>query len=408
MSEFLSPYAVGKVLSGVLEALPLSRPNWMQTFFGNGFQTSERQTINFDRQYGIKNVMGQFVAPEADATPIQLGNFDTTEFYFSYAKEGWTDDSFTQINQRQLGDQFGVVNPLANAARRLQDKMVEAEHRFENLFEQCAVNIALYGGYEAVSEKHPRVRYNFNRTVATAYTDFQNPLMPSVNLTTTAVTAPWDSTITIMPVVATGGTGTWDSDANTGTYTAGMKAWTKALVTAGTATPVKDLVKMYATALKRTNLEAFHMSDDAYIAFNFDVETNYFAAATTTVSSIVSIQRDIIPRAQQVQGLTFRRMWTFDNGANLPIYTYNAVYHDRTTGVQTPYIGSGWVIGLPVADNGIKIYGRIMHPDAQYSAMPRWVNSWKNSKTGKWEWEEHTSFMMGHTQINALVSWKVK
>ena len=101
------------------------------------------------------------------------------------------------------------------------------------------------------------------------------------------------------------------------------------------------------------------------------------------------------------------RAYPLDNGITINIYTYNAVYHDRVTGAETAYIGSGWVIAIPPANNGLKVYGRIMHPRANYAAMPRWVNYWMNEKTGVEEWEYHTNFLMAHKDINSIVAWKV-
>jgi hypothetical protein len=67
----------------------------------------------------------------------------------------------------------------------------------------------------------------------------------------------------------------------------------------------------------------------------------------------------------------------------------------------------GWVMLLPPPATGVKVYGRIKHPLAEYAAMPRWINTWQNDKTGKREWEIHTSFMMLHTDIDSVVAWKV-
>jgi len=394
-TEFLTPYQAGKVLSGVIKALPILRPNFVQGFFTTKPPVLT-ETVNFDREFSIKNVVGTFVSFDKDATPIQLPDFSHTEMRFAYAKEDVTTDNFDVLNQRQLGQQFGQVDVMANQALRLQAKFVEAEQRIQNLFELTSSNLALYGGYEAFSEKHPRVRYDFKRTVISTVAGLSLKLIPSVNLTTTAVTAPWDSAQTIMPVIA-----------SSGGYTAGQKAWTKALVTAGTATPVLDLVRMYETIAKRTRVAAFHMSDNAYDAFNFDVNTNYKDAADVNISSILATSRDILPQAQNVQGLNLRRYWTFENGSSVPIYTYSGIYHDRSTGIEKSYLPDGFVVGFPDKSNGVKVHGRILHPRASYNAMPRWINYWTNSKTGMEEWEVHTNFLFGHTAIDALTSWKV-
>lgn len=392
-TTFLSPYDIAPLLSGVISGLEPQRPNWLQTFFGAP-QYTDRTRVNLDQEFNIKNVMGQFVSPNADATPIKLADFGTKELYFAYSKEAITSDDFDTLNTRQLGQEFGQVDVLANKAARLIKKMTLAEQRFENLFEKVASEIILYGGYQASGENHPIVRYDFGRTVIRTVSDLNNKkLIPSVNLTASAVTAPWDSSTTVLPVLSGG--------------TAGARAWSKANVDSGAATPVKDVVRIFETANARAGTEAVMMSDDAYEIFSYDLQKNYLAASDTTIVNAVRVSQDILPRVQQYRGLTYRRAYPLDNGLVINIYTYNAVYHDRITGVETSYVGSGWVVALPPAVNGLKVYGRIMHPRANWQAMPRWLNYWMNDKTGQEEYEYHTSFLLAHKDIDSVVSWKV-
>jgi Phage major capsid protein E. len=398
--EFLSPYQTGKVLEGVIAALPKVRPNFLQQAMFSGWITRNTLTVNFDKEFAVKNVVAEFVTPRADTTPIQLGNFGTTELYFAYSKESWGDDDFEVLDTRQIGEQFNSIPALMSIqARRLVEKATIAEQRFENLFELCSAHIAMYGAYAAKGEKHPTMLYNFGRNVISTYATLspEEALVPSCNLTTTAVTAPWDSTVTILPVIPT-----------SGGFTAGDKAWTKALVTAGSATPVADLAKMLQTASRwggRTT--AVIMQDSPYAAFNFDVNTNFADNASNTTATMVSNALDLGSRLKEVDGLTFRRFWTADNGVTIPIYTYNAKYNNRDTGTETQYIGDGWVICVPDTSNFMKIYGRIKHKAAKYMAMPRFIHRWMDDKTASEEFEEHTSFLLASTRINSLVAWKV-
>jgi predicted RNA-binding protein with TRAM domain len=391
---FLDPYQASKILSGVIPANKVKRPNWLQSYFSN-VSSTEKDTVNFDVEFTAKNTMGMFVLPESDVTPITLNEFGTKELRFSYAKEGLNSPDYEEINVRQLGQQFGTLDVMGNEAANLRSKLALSEQRFENLFELTATNILLYGGYQAASEKHPTIRYDFGRTVikTSANLDAMD-LVPSVNLTTTAVTAPWDSTQSIMPVL-------------TGTYSDGRKSWSNSNITAKTATPIKDLVKMYETAKFRAGTSVCLMSSDAYEGFNFDLITNYKDSSVTTLDVILRSQQDILPRVKDVQGLTYKRSFPLGNGELIDIYVYDAFYHTRTSGVATKYVPNGFVVLIPPADNGVKVYGRIKHPRANYAAMPRWINYWEEPKTGKREWEIHTNFLMGHTDIDSVVSWKV-
>jgi len=374
---FLDPYSASKVLSGVIPANKVKRPNWLQTFFGN-VSTTELDTVNFDVEFTAKNTMGMFVEPNVDATPIQLNDFGTKQLSFAYAKEGLSSPDYEEINTRQLGQAFGTVDVMANEVLDLRSKLALSEQRFENLFELVARDILIYGAYTAESEKHHKVYYNFGRTVITTETDLNNDLVPEADLTT---------------INANGGVG--------------KRAWGS---TGGTKspTPVADLVQMYETAKFRAGTAACLMSADAYVEFNKDLVTNYKDSSVNTLDVILRAQQDILPRIKDVQGLTFKRSFPMGNGELIDIYVYDAFYHTRAAGTKTKYVPDGYVVLIPPSENGIKVYGRIKHPRASYAAMPRWINFWENNKTGKREWEIHTNFLMGHIDIDSVVSWKVK
>lgn len=406
MSEmfFADPYSAQKIVSGVMKALndgQPKRPNWLQSFYPTNAALINDKTVNFDQQLSVRNVMGTFALPNADVNPVSLPTYGHKEHSFSYAKEAVTDgdDDFDTLYMREMGAQFGQINIAANKAMRLNEKFAQVEKRFENLFEHVASQILLYGGYGAKSEYYPLYVYDFERTVVSSWKaikEDRDTLVPSVNLTTTAVTAPWDASRIILPVIPTSG-------AN---YTAGEKAWTKANVDAGTATPYKDMLQMILTCNEWSQASVVHMSQDAYEVFNYDIEKNFKEAAVTTTLAMLQIERDILPRMTSIDDLHFQRTISMGNGINLPIYTYKAIYHDRVSGNRTKYIGNGWVSVIPTSGY-VKAYGRIMHRKANYAAMPRWINTWMDEKSGVQQWEWHTNFVMANTVINSLVTWKV-
>lgn len=395
---FVGPYDTKKILVGVLEALPTKRPLLMQKSFPETAPTNNT-TVNFDKAYKIKNVMGMFVAPTVDADPVKLPIFGHQEYPFAYSKEDIDSDSFEELNSRQIGQQFGEVDIQRNKLERFVRKVALVEQRFENLFELVASSMALYGGYIAASEKHPTIIYDFSRHKATLaseiFGDDALQAISSVNLTASAVTAPWG--VTALPVIATdGGLG----------YTQGQKAWAKATIDAGTATPVEDVNKIAQTVYQQSTLKHIIMSDNAYKWFEYDVNKNYADAANQLINVQTTLERVVLPQLEDIDGLTFRRMYTFSNNLVVPIYSYNGKYNNRTTGVETSYIPSGWVLGIPDS-GGFRTPGRIMHPKAGWIAQSRWINYWMDEKTGLEEWEYHTSFVTGHAKINTLVAWKV-
>jgi len=371
--EFMSPYSTAKLLSGVIPANKTIRPNWLQTFFTD-VRTSEAKTVNFDKEFAVKNVMGMNVSPDVDATPIMLPDYGHQELSFSYAKEGLNSPDYEEISTRRIGDAIGTVNVAANEIANIRDKLAIAEQRFENLFELNASHIIFTGGHTAESEKHPKVVYDFGRTKVTTSAVFLKGYVPEVDLTSLNVSG--------------GG--------------AGVRAWT-----AGGGTPVADLITMVNTANRRSGVKAVVMAGDAYALFEADIAANYKDAATLTLSVQNRIELHVLPTVETYQGLNYRRSYPVGNGRFVDIYTYDAVYHTRDGGVETAYVPNGFVACLPNPELGLKVYGRIMHPKAKYAAMPRWLNFWMNEKTGKREWEEHMNYILGHKDIDSVVAWQV-
>lgn len=377
MAEFLSPYQTGKVLSGVIPANRTARPNFLQSWFSRT-ETSDRETVNFDREFQTKNTVAMYVAPRADAPLVTLQGFGTQELRFAYVKEGLTSPDWEEINQRMLGQQFGSVDWYANWLENVRKKLAITEFNFENLFELNAANILVNGTHTASSPLHETVVYNFNRTVVTTDAAYLKGIVPEVNLTT---------------LVGNGGAGKRAWDATSG--------YTKA------PTPYKDLITACNTVRRRGNVSAVILTGTAWDYLEADINTNYKNAADMTLSVDNRIQLHVLPTVEKYQDLNFRRTLSLGDGTYVDIYTYDAIYHDRNTGAETRYVPVGKMLVLPSKDKGIKVYGRIMHPDAGFRAQPRFINSWKDDKTGKVESEIHMNYLMGHTDIDTCVSWQV-
>lgn len=377
-ADFMSPYDVAKYLSGVIPGNQDVRQNWLQSFFGNR-STTEDPTINLDREFDKTNVGGMYVHPRAKAEQITLPDFGTTELRFAYAKEALESDDFITLNQRQLGDQFGVINIQANDARRLREKAGLALGAFENLKEIAARDILFYGSHIARSKKFPAVTWNFGRTVVTTDAGYLSDYIPEIDLTT---------------LTGNGGTGkrAWDS-------TGGTKA----------PTPYKDVVKIVKTANRRQGISAILMSDNVYEMLEADINTNYKDAADLTISVEQRIELRKLPDYTMYQGLMLRRILPIGNntGMTVPIYTYIAYQKDRETGVNANIIPKNYVVAIPPARNQAVRYGRIMHRKANWNAMPIWINSKINGETGEIEQELHTSYVMFPFDINSVISWKV-
>lgn len=377
-ADFMSPYEVSKYLSGVIEGKKFNKGTFLSDQFADR-DVTENPTFNVDREADQKNVMGQYVHPKADAGYIQLPDYGTEELRFAYAKEAINTDDFETLNQREIGQPFGMIDVNANDAARLQKKLANAINAVDNLKEKAAADIAFLGGHTAEGPKASKVVWNFNRTVVTADADYvKGTYIPEIDLTT---------------LVGNGG--------------AGKRAWDSAGGTKA-PTPYLDIKKMVQTGLARAKpIKMIVMDTNAYQLLEDDIIANYSKAADLTLAVRDRIELQIIPMVETYRGLTYQRLLPFAGGSVVAIYTYTAAYNDRITGVETPYVPTGRIVGIPDARyQGIR-YGRIMHRKARWGAMPIWVNTWMNEKTGEFEQEIHSSFVMFPWDVDALVSWKV-
>lgn len=378
MAEFLTPYQTSKLLTGVIEADTTPRPNFFQTAFGTVSSTT-RDTVNFDVEFGVKNVAAMHIDPDVDAPLIRLQGFGTKEMQFSYLKEGLAGADFTELNSRQLGQQFGAdQNIMANYVANLQKKLTIAEQRFQNRFELNARDLLVNGTYTAESAYHAKVFYDFGRTIVTTDVGYLKGNVPEIDLTT---------------LNGNGGVG--------------KRAWGS---TGGAVdpTPVKDFVKAAATAQRKGLIRLCLMSEDAYDEFFLDLKTNYADAWDLTKSVTDRTHMRITPEITKANDLNYRMSYNAGNGQEIDIYTLSSVMNNRDTGVEEAIMPDGYMLMLPAPMHGYKIYGRIMHLRAGYQALPRFINTWTDAKSDKMESEVHSNYVMGIPDANRFISWKVK
>ncbi len=386
-NTFLTPFQAKGLYKGVIEALPVKRVNFLQSWFPVGESITEDRVL-WDELTASKNTMGIFVEHDKDVPPVKLDDYSTKAAYFSYTKENVSSPSLDEITQRMAGDEPGVVDFWKNYTNNLVQQTVKAELRIQNLFEWVAAQIMLTGKYNAQSELHKKVSYDFGRTVTTteASLNDENVLVSEVNLAT---------------LNANGGVGKRAWGSTGGTVANGVT---------GGPNPVLDVIQMAQVVIEYAgSVGACIMSNDAYAEFNKDLKTNYPDSADLTTDVILRTRLDILPRIKNFDSLTFRRSFPISSGEIIDIYTYDGYYHDRSTGVKTKYIPAGYVLMLPPPQTDtFKYYSRILHPKAQFQAMPRFVNHWENPKSGYEEWEIHSNFLMGVNRANSFVCWKVK
>jgi hypothetical protein len=412
MSErtFLTFDQAEKTLDGVIKTLQPKRAN----FYSRGIVDMppvNKITVNFDVELATKNVMGQFVEPKISTTPLAHQGYSGVEMYLAYTKEKVElETNFETLYRRQIGSPYGVVDEVANQKALLIQDMAKAEECIQNLHELVARDIIHYGGYNAKSEKHGEMIYDFRRntaasgdagnlfdtsTAAAPYFGYNDTVdFSCVNLTTSNVTTPFGTTI---PFLAT-----------SGSFTAGDKAWTKANIDSGKATPWLDVLQMVKTSREWGDVPAgIEMDRATYKLLAYDIHTNYPEASDLTMFVIQSLQADILPRISVYDGLDYVRSIPLGDGRTVPIYVYTGVYHTRSAGTRTAYSIPGCV--KMISSSPLKrVYGKIMHPKALWRPMPRWINTWKNDEFGTQEWEIHSSFAISQPVINSQVCWFVR
>ena len=375
-ADFMDPYEVAKYLQGVIEGRKFEKRTFLQDQFGDR-STFEQDTFNVDREKDQKNVMGQYVHPKADGGYIQLPDFGSQELRAAYSKEAIQTDDFESLNQRQLGQAFGQVDVLANDANNLNKKLANALAAFDNLKEKAAADIIFLGAHTASGPKASTVVWDFDRTVVTTDADYLIGYVPAVDLTT---------------LDGNGGVGkrAWDS-------TGGTKA----------PTPYLDLKKMVETARARDKtINKFIMGSTALTALEDDIKTNYAFAADLTISVMQRIELKILPTIDTYKGATYQRTIMFGPVA-VDIYTYTGAANNRQTGVEEQFMPAGYVAAIPDARYQLIRYGRIKHRKARWQAMPIWINTWDDKRSGEIEQELHTSFLLAPWDPDALISWKV-
>lgn len=409
LTTFQTPYGAGKNIEGYIKGNVQKRPLLFKQSF-NDINTTWRDTVNYDIEFNKRNLMGQFVDPEADTYRVQLPNFGTKELSFAYSKEHVGSPNYQEINQRMLAQQPNTVSldraTLArNVASNMQQQFALAYERFENLYELSRANILVHGTFSTtladqkgqhkeVKWDMERTKYSFSAASTQAARDANklaifNELVPEADLTSIKANTASD---------VAGGM-SWDSKDSTNSNAA--------VTPAIAVSPVKHVNRMLDVAAYRSGTDYIVMGNDAWSWYLNDVNTTYKEQAQNTFDRTQPlVMLDLYPHPQEIEGLTLQGFVIY-GGSKIPTYTYNGMYHDRSTGAKTRFMPEGYVLLVPPSQYGAIRFGKIMHYGAMWAAQQFWINSWKGEKSKIEEYEIHTNFAVYHTEINSAISWKV-
>ena len=469
VNSFGTPYSPPLRIGGLIKGNKRPRPNAISAFFANR-ATEQALKILVDIEANSSNVMGQYVGYDIDTQRVHLPTMGVAEFGFAYSKEKIGSPDWEEIIQRQAMEQLYAATLdsarlMGNYTANIAKQMELAHGRMDALTEKACCDLVLTGIHDTVMYS-PRgdarpMRWALGRTilqnpggiVSTASTNAANNTaavraLNTASIIGTGVTVngatyaysgqvpdmvPQTDLTTLFANTSTavGGGLSWDSvDGATGTSVAGV------LMDVALPSPVKTVFRMLKISGWRSGGYAIVMSNDAYAWYINDLNKNYLVQANV-LNSVIDDRRfdlEFAAYVTQNDGLTFRR-WldtgiaahdgTGMLGANnldvvnsglsqlteglgrLPIFTYDAKYTNRATGILEPFWNNGFVAVMPNPDFGNIRYGIIRHLNAKFQAVPRWVNYWLNPQTGFEEWELHSAPAYFHSDPNAMIVWKV-
>jgi hypothetical protein len=118
---------------------------------------------------------------------------------------------------------------------------------------------------------------------------------------------------------------------------------------------------------------------------------------------LASQNSSLIWKIQQadMSGITYRG--TFAD-SNIPIFTYTQDYTDPDTGVDTLYLPTDAVIGIPDAGYGWRAFASIQDSAADYMGMPYFFKNWEENEPGNPVLTLQSAPMLVHTKINSTFS----
>lgn len=360
----------------------LPKTRFLQSFFGD-VNTTEDLSIAMDIEANRRNMVAEWVHPEGVPNEYKLPRSGFREYGFGYIKTMVTNNLSPNF-ARRLGELIGKGGDPNRLDEFQEQQMIALDSRF-NRFELTARDLIFNGTYTAEGEKHPAIKFDFPKVTAATSAQYQG---------NSAIA--W-SKVDLTTLNHNGGVGkaVWsDSGNNSGTkivdVLTDLSIWHKHF---------RDRHDGWASLI---------MSSNTFATFENNIQTVRADAKDLTKYVLAEdrIYAQFQPKLIPFKAVGLMRVVTI-NGVQVPIYVYDGVYTDVTTGIETKFVPDGYVIGMPDSSNQVIRYGRIMHYLAQWKAMPLWVQEYREPRTGAYEQTFHTSIFMGVKNPDAIMVCKV-
>ncbi len=378
-----SPYKVIDQLTGVQAGSTLPKTTFLQSLFGD-VGTTEENSIDMDIEFNTRNMMGEYVAPDGEAKEYRLEGFGHRTYGFAYQK-GVVTNNLSPNFARRIGEVIGSGGDpnRIDEFKRLQAVNLDA---MKNLRELNARDVLFYGSHTATGERHPTIKFDFPKVEATTSAQYKGSSAKS-----------W-SKVDLTTLNHNGGVGkaVWsDSGSNGGTVLVDCHG---------------DLLWWEKHARDRHyGVNSIIMSADTYATYENNIQAVRKDGydLTKNVRAEDRIFEQLSPTLTTFKGLDLVRTVRL-NGRDYPVYVYNGTYFDPITGVESSFVPDGYVLFVPLPDNQVIRFGRIMHFMAKWQAMPIWIQEIMNQETGAFKQIFHSSIFMGVKNPDAVMSIKVK
>jgi len=319
----------------------------------------ETENINFDKIFNDLRV-SIYVDPALSAKPSKNRGFATTSYTAPYTKQKEIID-VNEIYHRVAGEKINqFASPSQKFAYQLLRKADTMRTKHARRIELDQAALLLAGKYTAVSELYPTPNI----------IDFERKAVNTRDFTTE---------------VRNGG--------------AGLGAWD---ATGGSATvsPWADID--YFLSNCQEHIEVLYIQNTPWKYLVKDPD--FKAALSTIVRNRSELSVELSPFQASIQGLKFRGELA-SNGTL--IYTYNGLYQDPITGVNTQYIPDNYILGVPSSAFGTVAYGAIQHGAAGYQSVDMFWNMWQDEEFGTPYIQMQSAPLLVHQKINSTFAAKV-
>ena len=127
----------------------------------------------------------------------------------------------------------------------------------------------------------------------------------------------------------------------------------------------------------------------------FTAMLNLEALRGTTMDNLPGLQ---VANPKALGGVTYRGNVY---GTGIPIYTYAETYENTATGVDTLYLPTDAVIGIPDADYGWQCFASIEDANADYLGMEYFIRNWMSEDPANPVIMFQSAPLLAHTKIDS-------